>query len=190
MKAYKGLASVVLALSCLAGLGQDPLVMEKLNRLAGQVEDLQTAQMAMQKQISELVRELDVLRDQVSKAPSADTIRAEVSRMEARLKQVEQQCAADRELILKEIEKIAAAKSRPVQPSQPQRPAQASPSQPTEMKGYEYVVQPGDTLSAIIAAYRQNNIKVTVEQVLKANPGLDPNKLRVGQKIFIPAPSN
>jgi LysM repeat protein len=29
---------------------------------------------------------------------------------------------------------------------------------------------------------------VTADQILKANPGLDPKSLKVGQKIFIPAP--
>jgi LysM repeat protein len=30
---------------------------------------------------------------------------------------------------------------------------------------------------------------VTTDQILKANPGLNPNSLKVGQKIFIPAPA-
>lgn len=55
-------------------------------------------------------------------------------------------------------------------------------------KGYEYVIQSGDTLSSVAQAYREKNIKVTVDQILKANPGLNANKLKVGQKIFIPTP--
>jgi LysM repeat protein len=52
--------------------------------------------------------------------------------------------------------------------------------------GYEYKVAAGDTLSIIAKAYREQGIKVTAEQILKANPGLNPNSLKVGQKIFIP----
>ena len=37
-------------------------------------------------------------------------------------------------------------------------------------------------------AYREKNIKVTVKQIENANPGLKPERLKVGQKIFIPAP--
>lgn len=48
----------------------------------------------------------------------------------------------------------------------------------------------GDTLSTIVQAYRDNNIKVTMDQILKANPGLKPERMRVGQKIFIPAPQS
>src|SRR5205085_10670831 len=61
----------------------------------------------------------------------------------------------------------------------------ASPS----AKGFEYVIEKNDSLSAIAKAYAEKNIKVTPEQILKANPGLDPNRMRVGKKIFIPAPA-
>ena len=56
-------------------------------------------------------------------------------------------------------------------------------------KGFEYVIEKNDSLSAIAKAYAEKNIKVTPEQILKANPGLDPNRMRVGKKIFIPAPA-
>ena len=55
--------------------------------------------------------------------------------------------------------------------------------------GFEYVIRSGDTLSAIVNAFRQRGITATVEDVLNANPGLGPNKLTVGQKIFVPASS-
>ena len=58
----------------------------------------------------------------------------------------------------------------------------------TPEKGFEYVIKSGDTLDAVALAYREKNIKVTVAQILKANPGLKAERLRVGQKIFIPAP--
>ena len=51
------------------------------------------------------------------------------------------------------------------------------------------MIQSGDTLDAIVQAYKEKNIKVTVAQILKANPGLKAERLRVGQKIFIPAPA-
>jgi len=38
------------------------------------------------------------------------------------------------------------------------------------VKGYEYIVKSGDTIAAIVAAYQQSGVKVTVNQVLKANP--------------------
>lgn len=44
----------------------------------------------------------------------------------------------------------------------------------------EYQVQPGDTLTKIAA-----NKNTTVDNILKKNPGLDPTKLQIGQKIKI-----
>ena len=44
-------------------------------------------------------------------------------------------------------------------------------------------------LLAIAKAYRAQGIKVTTDQILKANPGLDAKNMKVGQKIFIPAPA-
>ena len=49
------------------------------------------------------------------------------------------------------------------------------------------MVKPGETLSAILQACRDQNIKVTQKQIIDANPGLKPDLLRPGQKIFIPA---
>jgi phage tail protein X len=50
------------------------------------------------------------------------------------------------------------------------------------------VIKSGDTLDAVALAYREKNIKVTVAQILSANPGLKAGRLIVGKKIFIPAP--
>ncbi len=65
------------------------------------------------------------------------------------------------------------------------------PSTPpaTPQKGYEYKVQAGDTIAAIAKAYRAQGVKVTTDDILKANPKVDPTKLYVGQKIFIPDPN-
>jgi LysM repeat protein len=56
-------------------------------------------------------------------------------------------------------------------------------------KGFEHEVKSGQTLSAIIQAYRDQGVKVTLKQVLDANPTLKPERMKAGQKIFIPAPT-
>ena len=55
-------------------------------------------------------------------------------------------------------------------------------------KGFEHVIERGQTLSAIVEAFRSKGIKVTLKQVLDANPNINEKKLAVGQKIFIPLP--
>ncbi|MCX6927632.1 MAG: LysM peptidoglycan-binding domain-containing protein, partial [Verrucomicrobia bacterium] len=48
----------------------------------------------------------------------------------------------------------------------------------------EYTIAKGDTLDKI-----HNNLHVSVKAIIEANPGIEPKKLKVGQKIHIPAPT-
>ncbi len=47
---------------------------------------------------------------------------------------------------------------------------------------YPYVIQPGDTLYSIA-----RRLEVSLSRIIEANPGIDPNRLRIGQIICIPA---
>ena len=103
---------------------------------------------------------------------------------------------ADNDLILKEIEKLGKISGGPASSHRPPPNASTTTTTSTDnptpggpQKGYYYTIQDKDTLSAIAKAYRAQNIKVTADQILKANPGLDPKSLVVGKKIFIPAPA-
>ena len=110
------------------------------------------------------------------------------------VQEIDKKRQADKDLILKEIEKLGKVGSGPTSGHKPTpvftttRPQSGGPA-PVRKKGYEYKVPAGDTLWTIAKAYRDQGIKVTTDQILKANPGLDPNSLKVGQKIFIPAPA-
>lgn len=50
-----------------------------------------------------------------------------------------------------------------------------------QSSGPVYIVQPGDTLSAIA-----NRFNVTLDELLSANPAIEPNLLAQGQQIIIP----
>ncbi len=61
------------------------------------------------------------------------------------------------------------------------------PSVDLPAESYEYTIEPDQTLSGILAAYRkQFGLKTTMAHVEAANPGINPKKLKVGQKIKIP----
>ena len=57
-----------------------------------------------------------------------------------------------------------------------------------------HIVEGGQTISAIIAAYnatlKEQGVKkrITLKSVLDANPNLDPRAMRIGQSLFIPDP--
>jgi len=172
---------------------QDAAVEERLNKLTAQFQDLADAKEAQKKRIEELAKQVRDLQEQLSKPNANYASQEDLKELAGKVQEVDRKRQDDNELILKKIEGLGKTLGAPL----PKKPAAASPpgsgsvdtsAPPADGKGYEYVVQSGDTLMAIVQAYREKNIKVTIDQVLKANPGLKPEKMHVGQKIFIPAP--
>ncbi|SHD78284.1 LysM peptidoglycan-binding domain-containing protein [Schnuerera ultunensis] len=58
---------------------------------------------------------------------------------------------------------------------------QMAPPLPPCPNGFYYTIRPGDTLFAI-----SQRFNVSVQAIINANPGIDPNNLRIGQVICIP----
>ena len=70
--------------------------------------------------------------------------------------------------------------------SVPEAKEGAAVKEPEGERGYEYTCQAGDRLGNIVEAYRNQGVSVTVEDVVKANPGVAVENLKPGQKLFIP----
>ena len=172
---------------------QDAATQERLDKLTGRIDDLAAAQEALKKQISDLKGELESVREQSAK-PNASYARPEdLNRLAEAIKDVDRKRLDDADKIHTELLKLRKTLEMPI--SQPKKSSvsvpkdtPATPVSNTPEKGFEYVIKSGDTLDAIALAYREKNIKVTVAQILKANPGLKAERLIVGKKIFIPAP--
>jgi len=182
----------ILSFSLAAARAQDDATQQQINKLNGQVQDLLDAQAVQAKRIDALEKEIAELRD---KSGGSSVAQGDLQKLADQVQEIDKKRQADRELILKEIEKLGKAggssgsghKSPPTATTTPTASSSASPG--GKENGYEYAVQRNDTLSTIVKAYREQGIKVTTDQILKANPGLNPNSLKVGQKIFIPAPA-
>jgi septal ring factor EnvC (AmiA/AmiB activator) len=172
---------------------QDAATQERLDKLAGRIEDLTAAQEALKKQVSELTKELQDVREQAVK-PNASYARPEdLNRLADAIKDVDRKRLDDADKIHTELLKLRKVLEMPLSsPKQKTTPAikeKSAPEQPVgDDKVFPYVIQSGDTLEAIVQAYKEKNIKVTVAGILKANPGLKAERLYVGKKIFIPAP--
>ena len=166
---------------------QDSATDERLNKLAGQIEDLQAASVQTQKRISDLAKDIEDLKQGQGKNTGNYATQDDLKQLTTKLQEIDQKRMDDNDKILGEIEKLG--KASPPPDKKKLTPVVDTPVSNTPDKGYEYVVQNGDTLSTIIAAYREKNIKVTLDSILKANPNLKPTSLRVGQKVFIPAPT-
>jgi len=159
---------------------QDDALVERVNRLSIYVEELMADKARQQKQITDLTRELENLRTQVQRANNGAS-REDVRALADTVQQLERKQREDMKSVADAIDKIAKASATAARAS-----SSSSPSRAAE-RGWEYTVEPGNTLSAIAQAYRDKfNIKVTPDDIVKANPGLKPTSLQVGQVIFIP----
>jgi nucleoid-associated protein YgaU len=69
-------------------------------------------------------------------------------------------------------------------PAPREEPA-VQPRETLPSSGRTYAVQPGDTLSEI--AQHQLGTSRRWQEIVAVNPGLDPNKLRVGQELKLPS---
>ncbi|HTY86333.1 MAG TPA: LysM domain-containing protein [Candidatus Acidoferrum sp.] len=183
-------AIFILGLSLAGAPAQDEATQEQLNKLKGSVQDLIEMQRSQAKRLDALEKEINDLRD---KAGGTGANAEDLQKLADQVQEIEKKRQADKELILKELEKLgktggstSGRKSTPIVSTNPPPGGASSGGKQT---GYEYSVQRNDTLSIIAKAYRDQGIKVTADQILKANPGLNPNNLKVGQKIFIPAPA-
>jgi len=180
------LGCALLALATNGVLAQDAAVEERLNKLGGQVEDLLAAQNQTQKQMAELARELGSLREQMGSANGNLASQEDLRRLTEKVAEIDKKRAADNELVARELEKLskapAATAPRP-HPAVTHTEPSVSP-QPTA----EYTIKKDDTISLIVQACREKGARVTTADILKANPGLDPKRLRVGQTIAIPLP--
>ena len=72
----------------------------------------------------------------------------------------------------------------PTNPAIPPSVGTTVPPTVPEVAGNQYVVVQGDTLSGIA---KKNGVTLRALEV--ANPGVEPTKLKVGQKLSIPAPT-
>lgn len=183
------LVTGLLALPAVAP-AQDAATEERLNKLSAQIDVLVDAKEAQNKKIDDLQSQIRDLQNQLSK-PSGNYASADdLKQLADAVKEVDKKRQEDNERVLNELEKLGKSlgggTSRRDRGTAPV--SDIKPSINANAPHFEYPVQAGDTLAAIVKAYRDKGIKVTLQQVLAANPGLKPESLRVGQKIIIPAP--
>jgi len=181
----KAMWAVMVAGIMFAGSGCITMMDDK--NLARQQADFD----AMQADIDALKERLNVIQaEQQALAKDIETLRRtprEDAAARTRLDQIEQQVRAvnaaresDKREIVDEISHKVAGLVNSGGSATSGR-SSAGKSGGTET-GYEHVVKAGESLSAIAAAY-----KVSAAAVMKANNMKAGDKLRVGQKLFIPA---
>jgi len=195
----KAIVAILILLSCAGswkGNAQDRQFVEsELKRLNNTNENLLEAQAAMQRRIDGLVERCRALEQQIEKANENSISRADLKKMIDQVaEEFDQKRKEDRKYVLDALEEIR--KLAKTNPSEAQKtPAPADEKEPEFTgKWHPYKVKDGQVLGAIIESYNEaykaeNKGTITLKEVLRANPGLKPEKLRVGQTIRIPEPS-
>ena len=148
------------------------LVREEIRRLAGRIEGLEL-------EMGQLQRDQDEQRAdfrQFSRS-QAENIEQRLASLESRVRDVDGARQKDKQEIIdhlsKTIEQLVASRQTARQ-SQSARTTHSG-------YGYEHVVDAGETLSHIAAAYG-----VTTQTIVEANDLQNPDRLRIGQTLFIP----
>jgi len=188
---------------------------ERYNRLSAQMEDVLLANADLQRKIGALEQDLRKTRAEllaeVSKAErKADegagryVTQDQLKKLVDAVNDLDKKRVEDDKRIVDEVrklvQKIAAAPGSAISSPTPPRahiekPAVDATPSGVPTKGFEHTVQKGEYLGTIINAYNEAlkekgvTKKITQSMVEKANPGLNPNKMAIGSKIFIPDPS-
>jgi LysM repeat protein len=182
---------------------QESAVQQQLDQITGKLQDLSDAQASEGKRIDALEKKIADLGDKLN-SPTGNNFAStdDLKKLAEQVQEIDKKRQADNEQIIKAIEKLGKGGSARIDTSENRKPidttANTSGADTTstattggagaQQNGYNYVIQKDNTLSAIAKAYQAKGIKVTVKEILAANPNLNPNALYVGQKIFIPAP--
>ena len=114
---------------------QDAATQERLDKLSGRIEDLTAAQEAIKKQMNELTKELESVREQSAK-PSGNYARPEdLNRLADAIKDVDRKRMDDAEKIHTELlklrEVLKAPLASPKQKAVPAPKEKSAPEQPT-----------------------------------------------------------
>ena len=177
---------------------------ERYERLASDVQALQTANEELQNRIGALKEEMQKLREAQAQAANNTGVADDVKHLAEKIEEVDRKRQEDKGAIADEVREamakvekaLSAGGSGPREPARepPQRAVKDTAPPPDVKDGFVYTIKDGDNLSAIMKAYnadfKSKGMKtISLRQAREANPTVDWNRLKVGQKIVIPRPA-
>jgi hypothetical protein len=174
------------------------------------ITQLEEALQSFQKRLSNLREENGKLRDEIDRLKNkgeSTATQESLKHLAEKIEEVDKKRLSDSENTAKAFEKLQKLlRERPShtpsnEPGTTGRPGpdpvkpgpEARPPGGREV-GWEYAIQNNDTLSGIVAKLRtRDDFKKLTQlqlqkQIMGANPGVNWNKLKINQKLFIPAP--
>lgn len=167
---------------------------ERYRALSAKISDmLENQQLILRRQqeldlrLGNLSRDVEALKERSARAPENVVTRDELKQYVDKLKEIDGKREADKALLLKSIRDLA---KLPVAAAPSRGPSHGNSGSGTT---FDYEVKPGEFLGEIVKYYnlefeKQGLRSISVKQVEDANPGLNPDRILVGQVIKIPEP--
>ncbi len=129
-----------------------------------------------------------------ARPPGSSTVQEQLKVLADKIAEVDRKREEDKQAIAEEIRKSMGALEKTLAASHAPSKPTPEPEPPADGKGFVYTIHPGDNLSLIIKTYnddfKSKGLKpITLKQAEEANPDVDWNRLKVGQKIIIPRPA-
>lgn len=218
MKRILSLSAILFALafpvhaqdSSAAALADKQDAEERYKRMAADVEALQAANTALQHKISALEDRMSKFMEEQAKANNNSSIHDDMKVLKEKIQEVDKKREQDKQFITDKLQATTTEIEKMLKKNLSQAPIKVTAPRDTTAEkdskdskdstaattpGFNYTVQDGDTLSAIVVAYNKEfqakgMKKISRKQVEEANPKVNWNRLQVGQKIVIPAPAS
>lgn len=157
---------------------------DELNYLRAEIRNQRQYVAALEQQIEQLnaTTAQDRYNRDASSANYASgaqvaALQQQVAELQKQVRALDAARATDRAAIYDDITKKVASLVKT------SAPAPSKTSKPISNTGFEHIVQPGESLSKIAAAYG-----VKMDIIAQANNISNPANIRIGQKLFIPDP--
>ncbi len=171
---------------------------EQISQLRAEMEELKGAYNLQIRKMMALENGMKSLRAANENLKRENALRfasnKDIDELANKLKELDKNRRNDLDLTNKQIDEILKiVKKLANTPVPTPTPTRNNPT-PANFKAREHIVQTGEFLSTILSAYnaafKTEGLKgrVSQSQVLKANPGMKPDRLLVGQKLLIPEP--
>lgn len=168
---------------------------ERFGAIYSRIEGIEQAQEslrrkydAIERQLQLLAREIQETREKSMLSGAKFATRDDLEKYVKDLQEIDRKREADKALILKSFNELSKI------PMAPPHVDSKPPADPAETPGDYYTVkETGETLLDIIKAFNtkfkdEGRSPINLEMVKKANPGLNPDRIRPKQKIRIPIP--
>jgi hypothetical protein len=172
---------------------------ERYKRLVADLQAVQSDNEALHAKITSMAQEIQSLRDALARPADTSAIQEDLKHLAQKIEEVDKKRMEDKDAISDEIRKSierieAIVKGAPPPPHETRIRTQTPQDSPASDNGYSYTIADGDRLDLIVKAYNKDfkskGLKpITMKQAKDANPNVDWNRLKVGQKIVIPRPT-